>query len=195
MNFGKIKSQVSILIIAGFTLLTCVAAQASSPELWQISPEQKQNMQVTLQQANEQIHQIKAKNPDPAGAMQLKNQTKEIQAVRLKAIQKIQNSMPYQQQTAWNKFFEHGKENRKNLLKELDLSQHQRMKLVHIMEIAKSTAWEAAANPSLTLEEIQKQSRQQNQFAAAQIRALLKPGQQSKLDNWKQTHGKIFWLL
>ncbi|WP_312423763.1 hypothetical protein [Anaerospora hongkongensis] len=195
MNLKRIKPMWSILVILGLTLITCTAALANSPALWQITPEQKQNMQATLQQANEQIRQIKANNPHPSGAIQLRDQTKAIQSVRLTAIQEVLNTMPHQQQTAWNEFLAQGRENRKSLLQELALSQQQRLKLVPILENAKAAAWEAAANPTLTIEDIQNQMRQQNRLAASQVRTILKPNQQTKFDNWKQTHGKVFWLL
>lgn len=195
MNIGKIKATWSILLIAVFTMITCATAQASTPELWQITPEQKQHMQATLKQANEQIQQIKEKDPHPAGAIHRRDQAKAIQSVRLAAIQEILNAMPNQQQTAWNEFLAQGRENRRSLLQELNLSQQQKLKLLPILENAKTAAWEAAANPSLTVEDIQKQLRQQNHLAANQIRTILKPSQQSKFDNWKQNHGKILWLL
>lgn len=195
MNFSKAKFIRIILFSLGFTLVAFATVLAGSPGLWQFSPEQKQQTQPILQDANKQIRQIKANNPHPSGAMQLRDQTKAIQSVRLAAIHEVLNTMPYQQQTTWNEFLAQGKENRKRLLQELDLSQQQRLKLAPILENVKAAAWEAAANPSLSIEDIQQQLRQQNQLAYSQMRAILKPSQQSKMDNWKQNHGKIFWLL
>ncbi|TCL31818.1 hypothetical protein EV210_12630 [Anaerospora hongkongensis] len=176
-------------------LLACTAVLAKSPDLWQITPEQKQSMQITLQKANEQIRQIKENDPHPAGAIHRRDEAKAIQSVRLTAIQEILNTMPPQQQTAWSEFLTQGKENRKSLMQELNLSQQQKLKLLSILENAKAAAWEAAADPALTVEDIQKHLRQQNQLAASQIRTILKPNQLNKYDNWKQNHGKIFWLL
>ncbi|MDR3562420.1 MAG: hypothetical protein P4N59_13445 [Negativicutes bacterium] len=177
-----------LLLLLGMAILTCMSAFANPVSQLNLSVDQKNSIQSVIRQANDQVRQIKSENQADS-PRELKKEYENIRAVRTKALKKIQEKLTPEQQTSIEQLLsgtQQNKEDRKEVLQNLDLTRQQKIHIAKIIGPAEDTAWEIAGNSSLDLTEISRQIHQIQKDTLQNIRQQLTEDQQLKWDSWQQ---------
>lgn len=205
-----VPALVGIVMLTGFMVVgfdnnltgIVVIAQASPVAGLNVSDQQKIEIQAIFRQANDQIKQLKANthiNRSPFARSQAKQQVeelfKQIQTIRTDAMGKVRNQLNPSQQASFDqltaKIKEAGK-SRTELLKSLELTQQQKMKIAKAAEQSKEKTWDVLGDSTLSKEQKITQIKKMKQDATSTIREQLTAEQQTKFDAWRQQRQEDF---
>ncbi|SMC33700.1 Spy/CpxP family protein refolding chaperone [Sporomusa malonica] len=205
-----VPALVGIIMLTGFMVVgfdnnlagMVVIAQASPVEGLNVSEQQKTEIQAIFRQANDQMKQLKANthiNRSPFARNQAKQQVeelfKQLQTIRTDAMGKVRNQLNPSQQASFDqltaKIKEAGK-NRTELLKSLELTQQQKMKIARAAEQSKEKTWDVLGDSTLSKEQKITQIKKMKQDVTNTIREQLTAEQQTKFDAWRQQQQEDF---
>jgi len=179
-----------VFLLAGVVFFACLPAFASPMEELNLTDQQVVSIKTIIRQANNNAMQA-ASNLQSARALQIKDIMGEIKTIRNDALRNIRGQLDPNQQAVfdqWSVKRQQKNENKKEMLKSLNLTKRQKIQIVKISESSKEAAWRIVGDTSMTHSEIRKQLAQLRANTAQTIRQQLSPEQQVKFNAWQEQH-------
>ncbi|MBP2636413.1 MAG: hypothetical protein H6Q72_2320 [Firmicutes bacterium] len=204
--FAGIIMLVGIMAAGGDNRLpgTLKIVQASPVEDLNITSQQKTEIEAIFRQASGEIKELKKNTrgqikQNPFGGKQRNQQIRElreqIQTIRTNALENVRKELTPSQQTTFGQFIANRKgagENRKELLKNLELTRQQKQEIAKINEKSKVQIWDVFGDSAISIEQKVTQIKKIKQASAKTVREQLTANQQTQFDAWQQRKVSAF---
>lgn len=182
------KNSLLILpFLIGIVFLMCLPVFASPVEELQLTDQQVVSIKTIIRQANEKVMQA-AEDSMNSRPLKFRRGMNEIQTIRNDTLREIRGLLNPNQQIVfdqWSAQWQRESEDKKEMMKSLNLTKQQRIKIAKISESSEEAAWRIAGN-CLGLSEMNQQLVQVRANTMQMIRQQLKPEQQINFDSWLQ---------
>lgn len=205
-----VPALVGIFMLTGFMVVgfennlagMVVIAQASPVDGLNLSEQQKTEIQAIFRQTNNQTKQLKANThiahtpfTRSQAQQQIKELFKQIETKRTDALVEVRNQLNSIQQATFDQLtakIKEAGENQTEMLKNLELTQQQKMKIARAVEQSREQIWGVLGDSTLSKEQKITQIKNMKQNATNTIREQLTTGQQKEFDAWRQQQQENF---